>query len=250
MLHWFRGDLHIHTVLSACADLSMGPRDIVASALAKGLDFIAVTDHNSAANVAAVYNAAKGTSLTVIPGIEVSTREEIHMVCLLPNLDRASSFQDYLYEYLQQGWYDGSILGSQIICDENENIIAEDNHLLALPIRVSYDQLAFEAQKMGGIIYPAHIDRKVNGILRILGFLPKHLPFNIVEVSRTIDPIKATERFGQNGELSVITSSDAHDIGQIGIASTYFLMTAPTFSEISMAFNRKNGRTISMVPPQ
>lgn len=250
MLRWFRADLHIHTVLSACADLSMGPRDIVARALAQELDLIAITDHNSSANATAVFHAAQGTGLTVIPGMEISTREEIHMICLFPDLHQAMKFQDYVYSNLQDGTYDASMLGPQVICDHNENILGEDDHMLALPIKISYDRVIKETVAQGGFIYPAHIDRRANGIMRVLGFMPKDLPYNVVEVSKNIPLQEAEERYGQQGSVAVITASDAHEISQIASAVTFFRMAAPTFAELCLAMQFQDDRKVSIVPPK
>jgi len=248
MLRWFRGDLHIHTVLSACAELSMGPKAIVATAIDKGLDFIAITDHNSSTNVGAVMEAA-GSSLTVFAGIEVSTREEIHMIALFPDVETAMDFQSFIYGHLLEGSYDGSWLGSQIICDAQENILGEDDHLLAMPAQVPYPAVIQQVVQRGGLIYPAHIDRRSNGILRVLGFMPGNLPFNIVEVSKNVDPATAEQQYGHNGSLTVITASDAHDIGHIGQAPSYFRMAEPTFAELCLAMTRQQERQARPLPP-
>lgn len=249
-MRWYQADLHIHTVLSACADLSMGPRDIVKTASANGLDIIAVTDHNSAANVSAVYHAAMNSGLTVIPGMEVSSQEEIHLICLFADIQNAMTFSEYVRGHLQEGRYDSSLLGPQIICDQDENIIAEDESFLALPIKKSYPQIAAEVMKVGGIIYPAHIERRANGILRILGFLPRNLPYDVVEVSKHVEPADAEERYSHNHSLTVITASDAHDLSQIGSARTFFRLAQPTFAEIRMALMRQQGRLVRLTPPQ
>ncbi|MBN2356084.1 PHP domain-containing protein [candidate division KSB1 bacterium] len=248
-MRWFRADLHLHTVLSACADLSMGPQDIVKKALQKQLDIIAITDHNSAANTLAVHNAARDTKLTVIPGMEVNSREGIHMVCLFPDIEIVMAFHDFVYCYLQDGHYDPSMLGPQIICDQFENILGEDEHLLALPIKKSYKQVADQMVKLGGLIYPAHIERRANGMLSVLGMLPQDLPFNVIEVSRHIDRLRAQELYGQNNRWRVVTASDAHDLDQIGTAVSYFYLKAPTFSELFLSLSQQNGRETSIRLP-
>ncbi len=247
-MRWFRADLHIHTVLSACADLSMGPRDIVRTALARGLDIIAITDHNAAENVAAVHQIAQTQGLTVIPGIEVSSREEIHFICLFPDVETVMRFNAFVRQNLQEGEYDSSLLGPQIVCDADENIIAENTSWLALPIKKSYQEVAEQVVQYGGIIYPAHIERRANGILPILGFLPSNLPYDVVEVSKRVDPKEAEARYSHNQKLTVLTASDAHDLEQIGVAPTYFWLEQPTFAEIRAALLRQDQRVVRLTP--
>src|SRR3990172_1612078 len=121
MLRWLKVDLHIHTVLSPCAELSMGPKDIVHKAIGEGLDMIAITDHNAADNVNAVIGAARNFPLTVIAGMEVSTKEEAHVLCLFEDVDRVMQFQEFIQGGLPEGVNDESFFGPQIICDENEH---------------------------------------------------------------------------------------------------------------------------------
>ncbi len=248
MLRWYCGDLHIHTVLSPCSELTMGPRDIVQTAIAKGLDFIAITDHNSAENVAAVQDAAQGTTLQVFSGIEVSTREEIHMITLFPSLDRLFDFQGWLYSQLQEGENDPTLWGPQIVVDAQENIVGESIRLLGLPIRQSYDQVVRETIAREGIIYPAHIDRRANSMVRTLGFLPADLPFRVVELSSRANLANAVERYSSSG-LQLITASDAHDIDQLGTARSWFKMAEVTFNELLQACQGENGRGIAVLEP-
>jgi PHP family Zn ribbon phosphoesterase len=248
MLRWFCGDLHIHTVLSPCSELSMGPKDIVARALAQGLDFIAVTDHNSAENVEAVQNAARGTALQVFAGMEVSTREEIHMIVLFPTLEKAFSFQEFIYAQLQDGENDPTLWGSQLIVDENENILRENTRLLGLPGRSGYELVIRQVLAAGGIIYPAHIDRRANSMARTLGFLPADLPFRIIELSRMANLAESVERYSSSG-LQLITASDAHDISWLGSTRTWFRLAEISFAELLLACQAENGRQISVLAP-
>jgi PHP family Zn ribbon phosphoesterase len=250
MLRWFRGDLHIHTVLSPCAELNMGPHDIVQQALEKGLDFIAITDHNSTLNVAAVMAVARNTNLTVFPGVEVATREDIHMICLFPEMSAMAEFQCFLNDNLTNGENDISMWGPQIIVDEFENIIGEEKLLLSLPIQQGYMKIIEKVLAVGGIIYPAHIDRKANSMVRTLGFLPNNLPFNVIELSKRSNPEEAVERYQYNNNLQLITASDAHDLSQIGCVKTYFKLQAPIFSELYLAFKNIQGRMLSLLDPE
>jgi len=249
MLRWFCGDLHMHTVLSPCAELSMGPVDLVATAVARGLDFIAITDHNSAENVGAYQLAAADTPLQVLAGIEVSTREEIHMIALFPELVQALDFQGFLYGQLQEGQNDPTLWGPQLLVDAHENILGENPRLLGLPVRSSYDRIMQEVIGRGGLIYPAHIDRRANSMVHTLGFLPADLPFKVVELSSRTDPKQAMDRYSSSG-LQLITASDAHDVAQIGSARCWFCLEEFSFAELMLACTSARGRSISLLAPE
>ncbi len=240
MLKWYKADLHIHTVLSPCAQLSMGPRDIVQMAIEKQLDMIAITDHNSAENAEAVIGAARGTNLTVIPGMEVCSREGIHLICLFPNLVSINSFQDFVYASLPEGENDESFFGSQIVCDKDENILYHNKKLLAFSIDKSIDQVVLQVHSKGGIVYPAHVNRKAYGILSVMGFIPSNLAFQAIEFS--FNRTGAEPDNYLKAKYTIIASSDAHDLKDIGKNRTYFKMARPDFNELKLAIERKEGR--------
>jgi len=245
-VRWFKADLHIHTILSACAELTMGPKDIVRTALERGLDVIAITDHNSMENAAAVIGAARETALFVIPGMEVYTREEAHMICLFEKLADALAFQEVIYDHLPQGEYDGDIFGMQYICDADENIVGESKRFLAFPVDLHVHQVAGFVVDAGGIIYPAHIDRKSNSLLHSLGFIPNNLPLSAVEIVRPYDEAIQQMRFLLKSPYSILRSSDAHDIRQLGEKYTFLHMESLNFSELKMAIEQRDGRRTAL----
>ncbi len=249
MLTWYRADLHIHTVLSACAELTMGPLDIVQSARAKNLDIIAITDHNSAQNVEAVINAARGTPLTVLPGMEVSSREEVHLICLFPDLDAVLDFQTFVHAHLRNGYFDEQLYGPQIICDSHENILHNSHKLLVHGIQADIETVADETLKRGGILYPAHIDRKAFSIYKVYEMLPPTIDFAAVEISLRIHKDNAKRRFPDIANYPLIAASDAHDIQDIGKTVTFFKLKRPTFSELVKAFKQKGGRRTTLRHP-
>ncbi|HPG37773.1 MAG TPA: PHP domain-containing protein [bacterium] len=242
MLTWYKADLHIHTVLSPCADLSMGPVNIVNTAIKNNLDIIAITDHNSAENVQTVMQVAQNTPLNVIPGMEVYTREDAHMICLFENLETVLQFQDFVYQHLQPGIYDASMMGPQYVCDQHENVIAENDRFLTLPTNASVEAVAARVNDLGGIIYPAHIDRKSNSLLRSLGFIPDNLFIHAVEISQPFDQARERLRFLNNTPYTIITASDSHDIDMLGSKTTFFYLEQPTFGEIKKAIEKQDGR--------
>ncbi|MBN1541654.1 PHP domain-containing protein [candidate division KSB1 bacterium] len=248
MLNWFKADLHIHTVLSACAELSMGPKDIVEAALRADLNLIAITDHNSTENIAAVIGAARGTKLTVLPGMEVSTSDQIHLVCLFPDMKTAIDFQNFIYAHLQQGHYDEDLYGPQIVCDHRDHIVEKNCKLLMFGIRASVRLVAQETARLGGLIYPAHIDRHAYSIYRHHSSLPFDIHFDAVELSTHGDSAQMIKEHPELEKYSFVFASDAHDISDIGKSTTCFFMQEPSFHELKLAFAGKEGRRISLHP--
>ncbi len=250
MLKWYSADLHIHTVLSPCGDLSMGPRDIVKEALEKKIDIIAITDHNSAENVKAVMDAADGTKLRVVAGMEVYVREGAHIICLFPALENVLTFQKFVYANLQKGVNNESLFGPQIVCDKYENILHKNPRLLALPFNASLEQVAHQVTVLGGIMYPTHIDRQSFSILRVLGFIPDDLNIHAVEILQPLQEAQERVRFLRDTDFTIIRASDAHFVDNIGDARTFFKLVEPSFSEISMAIKRQDGRRAALERPE
>ena len=240
----YKADLHIHTVLSPCTELTMGPRDIVHAAIDRQLDIIAITDHNSAENAGAVIKAAKNTQLTVIPGLEVYTREEAHVLCLFPDLQTAVELQREIYAHLPEGINDASFFGEQFICDEHEHIIGECERLLCMPTNLSLNSVAEKVDDLGGILIPAHIDRPCYSLLSTLGFIPKHRSIKAVELTMNDPHSPTAQRFLNNSKYTVITSSDAHDLQHLGAHYTTFKMYEPTFAELALSIQKTDGRDV------
>jgi len=223
-------DFHIHTALSPCASDDMTPNDIVGMAVLNGLDLIAVTDHNSLSNASAVVKAAQTINtqqdkeLIVLPGIEVSTAEEVHVICLFSELGSAHNFEAELSPYFSTLKNRVDIFGNQILYNEEDNIIGEEERMLIAPTTISFDSLYRLVHKFGGAFIPAHIDRDSFSVLSNLGFLPPHLNISTLEIS-----LGGLEKGfdKQNKELlddhKVIYSSDAHQLWAIS-EKEHFLM--------------------------
>ncbi len=166
-------DLHIHTALSPCGDDDMTPNNIVNMALLCELDVIAVTDHNSTANCEAVVNAAQGTGLTVLCGMELCTSEEIHVVCLLPDVDAARYFGNYVKSRSLPVKNRSDIYGRQLLMDAQDNIVGEEQTLLLTAADISVTNLHHILYHYGGVAVPAHIERESYGMLSVLGTVPQ-----------------------------------------------------------------------------
>lgn len=210
-------DLHIHTVLSPCADLLMTPGNILKQADDRGLDIIAVTDHNSARNVEMTMQLAENTDLVVIPGMEVESKEEIHLLCLFDKLEQVLAWQEVVYQALPDRKNDEELFGFQLITDIKDKYTAKEERLLATATDMTVYQVVEKVSLMGGIVIPSHIDRKYNSIIANLGFIPPDLNISLLEVSRNGDFVKLQQQFKFLKKYSFIKNSDSHYLKDINI---------------------------------
>jgi len=208
-------DLHIHSALSPCSDNDMTPNNIVNMACLKGLDIIAVTDHNSAENVQAVLKCASDKKIIVVPGMEVETREEVHLLCLFPGLDEVMKAQDSVYGAMPDIKNRVDIFGSQLIMNEEDEVIGSLERLLLTAADLGVDDVFEIAKSLGGVAIPAHVDRDSYSIISNLGFIPDNLDIKYVEFSRNCDITGYLARNPFLGEFKHIISSDAHELGSI-----------------------------------
>lgn len=203
-------DLHIHSALSPCGDEDMTPNNIVNMAYIKGLDIIAVTDHNSCKNVRAVMEAAKGV-IKVVPGMEVTTSEEVHVLCYFPDVDAAEDMSDFIRANMQGIKNQPEIFGKQLVMDAQDEIVGEEEELLVNAVNLDIYQVSAETKKRGGLFIPAHIDKSSYSITSNLGFLPPDLYVDGLEITA-----RGIEKYGQiYAEYGIITDSDAHYLENI-----------------------------------
>ncbi len=239
----FRCNLHIHTCLSPCGDLDMHPRAVVEEALAQGLDIIAICDHNSSENVPYVIRAAHGTPLCVIPGMEVCTREEAHVLALFGEQPQLSLLQDFVYANLD-GLNDEDAFGLQPIVNEAGEVEGFNERLLIGATGITLEALVSRIHEYGGLAIAAHIDRPSFSVIGQLGFIPPHVPFDALEISARLGIRGGRDRFPELSAYPFITSSDAHFIQDIGAACTRMALKSPCIAEISMALKKQGGRYI------
>lgn len=237
----FAYDLHIHTCLSPCGDEAMSPPNIANMAFLKGLDLIAITDHNSARNVRAAMAAARDLPLTVIPGIEVTTAEEIHMVCLFPDAESAERAGAYFESLLPPVKNRPGFFGEQWIMDENEEIMGEFPYLLPNALSLSIDDLPEAVSGFGGLCFPAHIDRASNSLLSVFGSLPEQPVFRVLEVHRSEDFFSKPENKKLLESHLILTSSDAHRLSDILERERFLELERPDFHSLKLALMGEKG---------
>jgi len=235
----FRADLHIHSLLSPCGSLGMSPAAIISKAREKGLDIIAISDHNSTLQCELAVSLGTEAGMTVLRGSEVTSSEEVHCLVILPDKAAAESFQEWLDDHSRHIPNHPEIFGYQVVIDRDENIVKEIDDFLPAALNASINEIEAEAHRIGALFIPAHIDRPSFGISSQLGFIPEDLYIDAVEV------------VGKVPELlyPIIRNSDAHIIEHIGRRYTTLLLEEPSFNEMSLALKGEKGRQILSVTP-
>ncbi len=215
-------DLHIHSCLSPCGDEDMTPCNIVNMSKIMGYDVIALTDHNTSRNCPAVMKAAEEIGLTVIPGMELCTAEEVHIVCLFPTLEQALDFSDYIYSTLPPVKNKPAIFGEQTIRNEKDEVIGVEEKLLITASTVSCAKAVETVKKYGGICYPAHIDRSSFSIISNLGTIDSSFGFSCAEIFDITKGKELKEKFPYLNELKIISDSDAHYLEKMRLPDQAF----------------------------
>lgn len=208
-------DLHIHSDLSPCGHRDMTPNNIINMAYIKGLNIISVTDHNTTKNLPAIIKSSKNI-IKVIPGIEVMTKEEVHVLCYFKNLYEAMQFGDIIYASLIEIKNIPQLFGEQNIYDENDEIIGTIDKLLLSASRYSLSEINDMTEKYHGIMVPAHINKKSNSMLNTLGFIPDNLNINFIEL---YNQSEINEKYMK--KYNVLRNSDAHILTDISEPINY-----------------------------
>lgn len=239
----FRADLHVHTVLSPCAEVEVIPPLIVQEALEQKIDIIAITDHNASANVLAVQKAGFGSSLKVFGGMEVQSREDVHLLCLFEKIETLFTWQSVGNEALPNIQNNAEYFGEQFVVDESGEFIRTEPRMLLTSTHLSIDDIFEKVNALGGLVIPAHVDRTSYGLFPTLGLLSPEWPILALEISRHCTPEKAAITFPSIKNIPLIQSGDVHQLDQF-LGTTVFTLATPTLSEIIMAFKDESLRTV------
>ncbi len=210
-------DFHMHSALSPCGDMDMTPNNMVNMAKLIGLDAIAVTDHNSIGNARSAMKVGESVGLKVVPGMEVETNEEVHILTLYPDISAAEYVAEIVYSRLPDIPNKPEIFGAQAFMDEEDNVIGYEDKTLISSADISINELFGYVEEAGGIFIPAHVDRHSYSVLTNLGFVPDDIDIKYIEVSRrTTDVAAYLESRKDLKRYGILRNSDAHYLEDIG----------------------------------
>jgi PHP family Zn ribbon phosphoesterase len=236
----FSADLHIHTVLSPCGDLDMSPVNIVKRAKELQLDIIGITDHNSTRHCPLIQQLAAKEGIFVLCGAEVTTLEEAHCLCFMPDLERLDKLQSYFDLYLMDFMNDVNKFGYQVQVDEEETIVYEEPKLLIQSINRNINQVEEFTHSLGGLFIPAHINRPAFSLISQLGFIPDDLNYDALEIYRMTDE-NFCNTYNYRKDTTLIRNSDAHQLNRIGAERNFFNIEELNFQEIKLALLKQQG---------
>jgi PHP family Zn ribbon phosphoesterase len=242
-LRFFLADLHVHTVLSACAEAEMLPEFIMQRVEELRLELIAVTDHNSAENAAAILAAAEGTGITVLPGMEVQTREEVHLLCLFDTLEQVALWQEEVYAHLPPLKNREDVFGIQVVLNAEGDIVGHNDRLLLTSTSFSVEEVVQRVHSLNGLCIPAHVDRPAYSMIANLGFIPPDLEIAGVEISHLVSPKEARVRFPQLEHYSLVAGGDGHRLKEITGRTTLKVAEA-TVAELYLALAGEGDRGV------
>ena len=238
-------DLHVHTLLSPCAEIEMTPDHIVREAAESGVNLLAITDHNASANIVAAIDAGQCYGVKVLPGMEVQCKEEAHIIVLFDNLEQMECWQQIVDKKMLPLRNDPVRFGSQFIVDADDKFVAEEHRMLLASLQLEADEIIDYCNNLGGICIAAHIDRPSYSLLGQLGFLTEAMALAAVEIS----PIGIQELTKKClkplvGGLPYLTSSDAHRMTEfLAGPKTAFYLKEPTIAEMKLALRGEKGRS-------
>ncbi len=214
-------DFHLHSCLSPCGDDESTPNSVAGMCAINGIQIAALTDHNTCRNCPAFYVAAKRYGVIPIAGMELTTMEDIHVVCLFENLEDALSFNDEIDTRRMRIENRPDLFGNQQICDDEDNVIGIEKDLLINATDISIDEVPQVVGRYNGICYPAHIDRTSNGIVATLGVFPETPVFTCFELHDGDSYEEYAERFPMLRGMKMLVGSDAHNLLDIRDAEAF-----------------------------
>ena len=203
-------DFHLHSCLSPCGDNDMTPYNLVNMAKILGLDIIALTDHNSAQNCRAAMTVGESVELTVVPGMELCTSEEVHIVCLFDDVNNAEAFSDYVLSTVPPVKNRPEIFGDQLMMNDGDGIVGTQELLLTTASGISIENAVETVGQYGGVCYPAHIDRSSYSVISNLGMITDEMNFAAVEMTENADQNEYRAKYPIIKDMPVFVSSDAH----------------------------------------
>lgn len=223
-----RCDLHLHSCLSPCGDCDMTPNNIVNMAKLCELSLIALTDHGSCGNCRATVAAGERAGIAVVPGMELTCREEAHVLCYFPDADAAEAFGQYVYARLPDFANNPAVFGAQLLLDAHDRPVGEEPRLLLTAADIGVYDVQALCASFGGVAVPAHLNKSSYSVLSALGFADPAMGFSACEITPSCREELLVREHPELRGMLFLKNSDAHDLGQIGTAEQTLPLCAPT----------------------
>jgi len=249
MLKPFLADLHVHTVLSGCAEVEMIPPLILRQAKRLELSLIAITDHNACHNAEAVIQAAEGTDIHVLPGMELQSKEEVHLLCLFDTVRQCQEWQEEVFRRLPPLGNKEEIFGAQFVVDSVGEWVRTEERFLAGATDLGLEEIVAGVHSLGGMVIPAHVDRPSFSLLSNLGWVPESLKVQALEVTPRFVPKIGFQKWPQLKAWCLIVNGDAHRLQEMQ-NRTLFKLDAPVIREIDLALKGEQGRRVVVEWPE
>ncbi len=249
MVKPFLADLHVHTVLSGCAEVEMIPPLIIRQAKQLGLSLLGITDHNACHNVEAVMEASVGTGIHVLPGMELQSKEEVHLLCLFDTVGQCREWQQEVFRRLPPLGNREEIFGAQFVVDSTGDWVRTEERFLAGTADICLEEAVAEVHSIGGIVIPAHVDRPSFSLLSNLGRVPDSLRVQALEVTPQFVPGIGLQKWPQLKAWCLIVNGDAHRLQEMQ-NRTLFKIDAPVIREIHLALKGEEGRQVLVEWPE
>jgi PHP family Zn ribbon phosphoesterase len=243
-MRYFLADLHIHSVLSPCGGLEMSPRAVVDRLVSLGINWMAITDHNSLANCPAYASVAHSAGMNFTWGVEMQTQEEIHLLVYFDAAGSAREFGKALYDSLLPINNDPDFFGDQVIIDENENITGMEQKALVNSSVWDLATAVSMARGFEGYCVPAHIDASANSILGQLGFLPDDPKFDLLGITAGLDAAAYRAEHPELANKAFLRCSDAHYLCDLGSGFSKVHVNSATVAELALAAGGVDSRSI------
>ncbi|SCX97938.1 PHP-associated domain-containing protein [Desulfoluna spongiiphila] len=242
----FRADLHLHTVLSPCGDVSMSPAGIVSACAGLGISILGITDHNTTRQCRIVTELAEEQGLFVLPGVELTTREEVHLLAYFGSLGEAEAFQGWIDDHLTVIRNRPELFGYQVVVDRTERVVYQEERLLIASLTTDIHETASAVRKAGGLLVCAHVAKGKNSLFSQLGIMPRGFRADALEVARKEHRDQVCRRFPVVSGLPFVCGSDAHYVEDIGSVTTEFTLETPGLDEIRLALAGGGGRKVAL----
>ncbi len=229
----FFADLHIHSCLSPCASIMMLPHLVAEKLIENNIKIVSITDHNSLLNLQSFYEVFTEFGIFLIPGVEIQTLEEVHVLGYFDTLKTANQVQNFLNKHISKIKNHEDVMGYQLLTDKHDNYVKKYENALTLSTDLNIDQVIKMIKDFNGIAIAAHID-KTFGVVKQLGFVPEGI-FDAVEVYEPQNKIS---------NYTNLSSSDAHYLNDIKKPKMKFVIEDLNFKEIELAIKGIKGRKV------